>query len=161
MRCPFCQSDDTQVKDSRPADDNSAIRRRRICSSCGGRFTTFERIQLRDMMVEKSDGKIQTFDREKIMRSMQVALRKRPVSVENIEKAVNGIVRQLESSGENQFQAAYIGGLVMNALVNLDMIGYIRYASVYKDFRQTEDFNEFIDEIQTLRAEQVEKTTKK
>lgn len=157
MRCPFCQSEDTQVKDSRPAEDYSSIRRRRICSSCGGRFTTFERIQLREIMIEKSDGKMQPFDRDKITRSMQVALRKRPVGIEAIEKAANGIVRQLESEGENEFKASYIGELVMNALASLDIIGYIRYASVYKDFRKTEDFNEFIEEIQSLQALQVDK----
>lgn len=157
MRCPFCQSEDTQVKDSRPAEDNGAIRRRRVCSSCGGRFTTFERIQLRELMVLKSDGKIQPFDREKISRSMQLALRKRPVDVDAIEKATSGIVRQLESMGETEFKASHIGELVMNALVSLDMVGYIRYASVYKDFRETEDFNDFIEEVQSLQAQNIKK----
>ena len=157
MRCPFCQSEDTQVKDSRPAEDNGAIRRRRVCSSCGGRFTTFERIQLRELMVLKSDGKIQPFDREKISRSMQLALRKRPVDMDAIEKATSGIVRQLESMGETEFKASHIGELVMNALVSLDMVGYIRYASVYKDFRETEDFNDFIEEVQSLQAQNIKK----
>lgn len=157
MHCPFCQSTDIQVKDSRPADDNSAIRRRRVCSGCGGRFTTFERIQLREMNVIKSDGKVQPFDRDKVTRSMQVALRKRPVEMEAIEKATNGIVRQLESSGESEFKASFIGELVMNALISLDMIGYIRYASVYKDFRETDDFNAFIEEIKEIQALQTRK----
>jgi len=112
MRCPFCQSDDTQVKDSRPTEDNSSIRRRRACGECGGRFTTFERIQLRDMTVVKSDGKRQAFDREKVIHSMQVALQKRPVSTEQIEKAVTGIVRQLESEGDNEFSSKHVGDLV-------------------------------------------------
>lgn len=160
MRCPFCQSDDTQVKDSRPTEDNSSIRRRRACGDCGGRFTTFERIQLRDMMVTKSDGKIQPFDREKIIRSMQVALQKRPVTTEQIEKATNGIVRQLESEGENEFPAKHIGELVMNALISLDMVGYIRFTSVYKDFRDPEDFNAFLKEVQDLQANQAHKKKK-
>ena len=152
MRCPFCQSDDTQVKDSRPADDNAAIRRRRSCSSCGGRFTTFERIQLRDMSVIKSDNKVQPFDRDKIIKSMRVALQKRPVELDAIEKAANGIVRQLESEGDNEFPASHIGDLVMKALINLDMVGYIRYVSVYKDFRDPDDFNAFLQEVQELQA---------
>ena len=152
MRCPFCQSDDTQVKDSRPADDNAAIRRRRSCSACGGRFTTFERIQLRDMSVVKSDNKVQPFDRDKIIKSMRVALQKRPVELDVIEKAANGIVRQLESEGDNEFPASHIGDLVMKALINLDTVGYIRYASVYKDFRDHEDFNAFLEEVQELQA---------
>lgn len=161
MRCPFCQSDDTQVKDSRPTDDNSAIRRRRACNECGGRFTTFERIQLRDIMVVKSDDKRQAFDREKIIRSMQVALQKRPVSTEQIEKAVTGIVRQLESDGSNEFTSSQVGDLVMKALANLDMVGYIRYTSVYKDFRDPEDFNAFLEEVRTIQAEQIGKAKKK
>ena len=157
MRCPFCQNDDTQVKDSRPTEDSSSIRRRRVCSGCGGRFTTFERIQLRDMTVVKSDGKTQNFDRDKIIRSMQVALRKRPVEMEAIEKATNGIVRQLESEGENEFPASHIGDLVMKALISLDTVGYIRFTSVYKDFRDPADFNDFLQEVQDLQAEQVSK----
>ncbi len=161
MRCPFCQSDDTQVKDSRPTDDNSAIRRRRACNECGGRYTTFERIQLRDMIIMKSDDKRQPFDREKIIRSMQVALQKRPVSTEQIEKAVTGIVRQLESDGSNEFSSKYVGDLVMKALANLDMVGYIRYTSVYKDFRDPEDFNAFLEEVRSLQEEQNSKSKKK
>jgi len=152
MRCPFCQSEDSQVKDSRPTEDSSAIRRRRSCPDCGGRFTTFERIQLRDMNVLKSDGKIQPFDREKVIRSMRTALQKRPVDSSAIEKAVSGIVRQLESEGENQIGASHIGELVMNALIILDTVGYIRYTSVYKDFRDPEDFNDFLKEVQDRQA---------
>lgn len=152
MRCPFCQSDDSQVKDSRPAEDNSAIRRRRSCASCGARFTTFERIQLRDMSVRKSDGKVQSFNREKIIHSMQVALQKRPVSTEQIEKAVTGIVRQLENEGHNEFSSNHIGEMVMQALINLDIVGYIRFTSVYKDFKEPEDFNNFLEEVQALQA---------
>jgi transcriptional repressor NrdR len=150
MRCPFCSSEDSQVKDSRPSEDGSAIRRRRFCASCGARFTTFERIQLRDMIVIKNDERRQTFDREKINRSMLVALRKRPVDIEQIEKSVNAIVRQLESMGESEIPSSQIGELVMRALARLDQIGYIRYASVYKDFRKPEDFNEFLDEIKDI-----------
>lgn len=157
MRCPFCDNEETQVKDSRPTEDNSAIRRRRACAACGGRFTTFERIQLRDMIVLKSGGRQQTFDRDKIIRSMSVALRKRPVSSEQIEKAANGIVRQLESEGEQEIPASRIGELVMKALVNLDVVGYIRYTSVYKDFRNPEDFNDFLEEVQALQAQNAQK----
>lgn len=150
MRCPFCSSDETQVKDSRPTEDNSSIRRRRACSSCGGRFTTFERIQLRDLTVLKSGDKREPFDRDKILRSMQVALSKRPVDSDQIDKAVSGIVRQLESLGEQEIPSAEIGSLVMNALVQLDIVGYIRYASVYKDFRKPEDFNAFVEELKSI-----------
>ncbi len=153
MRCPFCQSEESQVKDSRPTEDSSAIRRRRVCNGCGARFTTFERIQLRELMVKKSNGKIQVFDRDKISRSMSVALRKRPIDESVIEQAVTGIVRQLENEGENETLAAHIGDLVMRALIKLDIVGYIRYASVYKDFRDPEDFNDFLNEVQTLQAE--------
>ncbi|NQZ13298.1 MAG: transcriptional repressor NrdR [Alphaproteobacteria bacterium] len=154
MRCPFCNSEDTQVKDSRPAEDNHAIRRRRACNACGGRFTTFERVQLRDLIVVKSDGRQQVFDRDKIIRSMSVALRKRPVEMTAIEKAASGIVRQLESEGEQEVQAERIGELVMNALVQLDLVGYIRYTSVYKDFRNPEDFNSFLENVRELQAQQ-------
>ena len=154
MRCPFCNSEDTQVKDSRPAEDNHAIRRRRACNACGGRFTAFERVQLRDLIVVKSDGRQQVFDRDKIIRSMSVALRKRPVEMTAIEKAASGIVRQLESEGEQEVQAERIGELVMNALVQLDLVGYIRYTSVYKDFRNPEDFNSFLENVRELQAQQ-------
>ena len=153
MRCPFCQSEESQVKDSRPTEDSSAIRRRRVCNGCGARFTTFERIQLRDLMVIKSDGKQQLFDRDKVSRSMRVALRKRPIDESVIEQAVTGIVRQLESEGENEIPAKHIGELVMRALITLDVVGYIRYASVYKDFREPEDFNDFLNEVQALQAD--------
>ncbi|MEM6781291.1 MAG: transcriptional regulator NrdR [Pseudomonadota bacterium] len=150
MRCPFCSSEDTQVKDSRPTDDNSSIRRRRACSACGGRFTTFERIQLRDITVLKSGDKREPFDRDKITRSMQIALSKRAVDSDQIEKAVSGIVRQLESLGDQEIPSGKIGSLVMNALIELDIVGYIRYASVYKDFRKPEDFNSFVEELKSL-----------
>ncbi len=153
MRCPFCQSDDTQVKDSRPTEDNSAIRRRRSCPKCGARFTTFERIQLRELTIVKAGGRKQTFDRDKIIRSMQVALRKRPVDSEEIEKAANGIVRQLETMGEAEIDSKTVGGMVMRALVKLDVVGYIRYASVYRDFKEPEDFNAFLDEVRELQDE--------
>jgi transcriptional regulator NrdR len=149
MRCPFCGTDDTQVKDSRSSEDGAAIRRRRLCSSCGSRFTTFERIQLRDLIVIKRDGKKGVFDREKIVKSMEIALRKRKVDNEIIERAQNGIVRQLESSGENEIPSDLIGELVMNALSQIDHVAYIRYASVYRNFREASDFGKFVkDEFQ-------------
>src|SRR3982750_4619664 len=151
MRCPFCNHEDTQVKDSRPAEESVAIRRRRECTECEARFTTFERIQLRDMTVIKSGDRRQPFDRDKISRSMQIALRKRPVSVEEIEKTVSHIVRQLESHGEPEIKSGQIGELVMKALAKLDTVGYIRYASVYHDFREPEDFKDFLDETKKLR----------
>lgn len=157
MRCPFCGHEETQVKDSRPSEDASAIRRRRNCPSCGGRFTTFERIQLRDLVVLKSGDRRQPFDREKIIRSMQVALRKRPVTIDQIEKAANGIVRQLESGGELEIPANEIGQSVMSALIELDIVGYIRYASVYQDFRELDDFNAFVEEIKNLQTEKKRK----
>lgn len=151
MRCPFCNHDETQVKDSRPTEDNSAIRRRRSCAACGARFTTFERVQLRDMTVLKSAGKRkQPFVREKMLKSMEVALRKRPVEIETIEKAANSIVRQLESTGDSEVTAEQIGALVMQALASIDTVGYIRYASVYKDFRRPEDFNEFLETVKNI-----------
>ena len=157
MRCPFCGSDDTQVKDSRPTEDNSAIRRRRSCPDCDERFTTFERVQLREMSVVKSGSRKQPFDRDKIIKSMQVALRKRPVELEDIEKATNNIVRQLESQGEHEINSRMIGEYVMKALIELDAVGYIRYASVYKDFRAPGDFNEFLSELKDLPAKKGKK----
>ena len=154
MRCPFCSSDETHVKDSRPAEDNSAIRRRRACPECGGRFTTYERIQLREMTVLKAGERKQPFDRDKIIRSMQTALQKRPVELEKIEKTANSIVRQLESMGEPEVKSRQIGELVMKALARMDAIGYIRYASVYKDFRQPEDFNAFLDEVKEIQSKE-------
>jgi transcriptional repressor NrdR len=147
MRCPFCGSDDTQVKDSRPSDDGSAIRRRRFCPACGARFTTFERVQLRDLMVIKNAGDKQPFEREKLARSMRIALRKRPVAEERLERAVNSVVRQLEALGENDITTKQIGAIVMEALQALDHVAYVRYASVYRDFRTPEDFNAFVNSL--------------
>ena len=146
MRCPFCGKDDTQVKDSRASDDGGSIRRRRLCTSCGSRFTTFERIQLRDLTVIKRNGKKIPFDRDKLLKSMLMALRKRQTEEDAIERAVNGIVRQLESYGENDVQSKLIGELVMNALAEIDNVAYIRYASVYRDFREAEDFGKFVEQ---------------
>lgn len=150
MRCPFCGHEETQVKDSRPTEDNSAIRRRRSCPECEERFTTFERVQMRDMTVLKSGDRKQPFDPDKIIKSMQIALRKRPVELEEIERAASEIVRQLESTGEAEIKSRKIGKLVMNALIDLDLVGYIRYASVYKDFRDPDDFNDFLNKVQEL-----------
>ena len=150
MHCPFCSYEETQVKDSRPSEDGTSIRRRRACTECGARFTTFERVMLRELTVIKSGDKRQAFDRDKITRSMQLALRKRPVTQEHIERAVNGIVRQLEVSGESEVTSFNIGELVMQALVGLDKVGYIRYASVYKDFSKPDDFKSFVKELDTL-----------
>ena len=146
MRCPFCSNEDSQVKDSRPTEDNTAIRRRRICEQCGSRFTTFERIQLRDLTVIKRNGKKIPFDRDKVLKSMLMALRKRETEDDAIERAVNGIVRQLESYGENDIQSKLIGELVMNALAEIDNVAYIRYASVYRDFREAGDFGKFVEQ---------------
>jgi transcriptional repressor NrdR len=147
MRCPFCGTEDTQVKDSRPTDDNSAIRRRRSCTSCGMRFTTFERVQLRELTVVKKDGKREPLDRDKLARSMMIALRKRPVDPERVERMVSGIVRQLESRGEQEVPAQDIGELVMEGLRNLDDVAYVRFASVYRDFREAKDFETFVGEL--------------
>ncbi len=147
MRCPFCGNDDTQVKDSRPTEDNSAIRRRRQCVNCGARFTTFERVQIRELTVVKSNGKRESFDREKLLRSMQIALRKRPVDSDRLERVVNGIVRNLESSGESDIPSKTLGGLIMDALKTLDPVAYVRFASVYRNFREARDFEEFIETI--------------
>lgn len=148
MRCPFCGNDDTQVKDSRPTEDNSAIRRRRYCPACGARFTTFERIQLRELTVIKSSGTREPFDRDKLFRSLHIALRKRPVESERIERVVNSMTRQLESSGETEIPSKVIGEMVMKHLATLDKVGYVRYASVYKDFSEPSDFNEFVGRLQ-------------
>lgn len=147
MRCPFCGNEETQVKDSRPTEDASAIRRRRQCSNCGARFTTFERVQLRELTVVKTNGKREPFDREKLLRSMTIALRKRPVDRDRLERVVNGIVRRLESSGESDVPASLIGELVMDALASLDQVAYVRFASVYRNFREARDFEEFIEKI--------------
>jgi transcriptional repressor NrdR len=147
MRCPFCGNDDTQVKDSRPTEDNSAIRRRRQCPNCGARFTTFERVQLRELTVVKSNGKREPFDRDKLLRSMTISLRKRPVEPERLDRVVNGIVRRLESSGESEIPAKLIGELVMDALASLDPVAYVRFASVYRNFREARDFEEFVEKL--------------
>jgi len=146
MKCPFCSQDETQVKDSRPAEDNSVIRRRRQCNLCGARFTTFERVQLRELTVVKRSGRRVPFDRDKLLRSVTIALRKRPVESDRIDQLVSGIVRRLESQGDADIPSSSIGELVMEALANIDPVAYVRYASVYKDFRETRDFERFLDE---------------
>jgi transcriptional repressor NrdR len=143
LRCPFCAHDDSQVKDSRPTEDGAAIRRRRQCENCAGRFTTFERIQLRDLTVLKSEGRRETFDREKLARSVAIACRKRPIEQARIDQMVSGIQRQLETLGDAEIEAQQIGALVMDALKGLDSVAYIRFASVYKDFAEARDFEEF------------------
>jgi len=145
MRCPFCGNDESQVKDSRPSEDGAAIRRRRMCPACGGRFTTFERVQLRELTILKRSGRRVPFDREKLVRSISIALRKRPVDPERVERMVSTIVRQLESMGETEVASSVVGELVMKALKAVDDVGYVRYASVYQDFRQTEDFAKFLN----------------
>ena len=147
MRCPFCGHDDTQVKDSRPADDGSAIRRRRSCTNCGQRFTTVERVQLRDLVVVKSDGRRVAFDRDKLARSVRIALRKRPISDERQERIVNGIVRQLEATGDGDVASKQIGELVMETLKEVDAVAYVRFASVYRNFREAKDFEAFLGEL--------------
>ena len=147
MRCPYCGSLETQVKDSRPTEDASSIRRRRVCPDCGGRFTTFERVQLRELTVVKKSGRRVPFDRDKLMRSLEIALRKRPVDGERVDRMVNGIVRQLESQGDSDIASDRIGELVMEGLRALDGVAYVRFASVYRNFRETRDFNMLIDEL--------------
>ena len=147
MRCPYCGGLDTQVKDSRPSDDNAAIRRRRVCPDCGGRFTTFERVQLRELTVVKRSGRRIPFDRDKLQRSVEIALRKRPVDAERVERMVNGIVRQLESSGEGEVPSETIGELVMEGLKGLDDVAYVRFASVYRNFREAKDFEDLLGEL--------------
>jgi transcriptional repressor NrdR len=152
MRCPFCGHDDTQVKDSRPAEDGASIRRRRSCVSCGQRFTTVERVQLRELTVLKTDGRRAAFDREKLSRSISIALRKRPVEDDRIERVVNGIVRQLEASGETDIPSKQIGELVMETLKAVDEVAYVRFASVYRDFREAKDFEEFLGSMEGDRS---------
>ena len=147
MRCPYCGTLDTQVKDSRPTEDSAAIRRRRVCPSCGGRFTTFERVQLRELVVLKRSGRRIPFDRDKLIRSVEVALRKRPVDPDRIERMVSGIVRRLESTGETEIQSSNIGELVMEGLKQLDDVAYVRFASVYRNFREPKDFEKVLEEI--------------
>ena len=144
MKCPFCGHSDTQVKDSRPSDDGSAIRRRRSCPQCSGRFTTFERVQLRELMILKRNGRRTPFDRDKLERSLNVALRKRPVQAEQVEQLVSRITRQLESLGETEIASSVVGDFIMKALKGVDEVAYVRYASVYKDFRHTGDFARFL-----------------
>ena len=146
MRCPFCGHDETQVKDSRPSEDGAAIRRRRLCPACEGRFTTFERVQLRELTILKRSGRRAPFDRDKLARSLSVALRKRPVEPERVERMISAIVRQLESMGETELPSSTIGELIMKHLKQLDDVAYVRYASVYRDFKETGDFAQFLSE---------------
>jgi transcriptional repressor NrdR len=146
MRCPFCGHPESQVKDSRPSEDGAAIRRRRLCPQCGGRFTTFERVQLRELTIVKRSGRRSPFDRDKLARSVAIALRKRPIDPERVERVISGIVRQLESRGETELSSAVVGEMVMKALKALDDVAYVRYASVYRDFRQTDDFAKFLSD---------------
>ena len=161
MRCPFCGNEETQVKDSRPTEDNSAIRRRRYCPECEQRFTTFERVQLREMTVVKAGERKQPFDRDKLIRSMQVALRKRPIELIDIEKAADKIVRFLESQGESEVPSELIGQQVMDALIEMDVVGYIRFASVYKDFRKPADFDNFLEQLKKLEQKTKKEIEKK
>ncbi|MDP8916388.1 MAG: transcriptional regulator NrdR [Pseudomonadota bacterium] len=146
MRCPFCGNMESQVKDSRPSEDGQAIRRRRFCPACAGRFTTFERVQLRELNIVKRSGRRTPFDRDKLVRSVSIALRKRPIEPERVEQMVSGIVRQLESRGETDIPSSVVGELVMEALRSVDEVAYVRYASVYRDFRETGDFARFLGE---------------
>ena len=150
MRCPFCGHDDSQVKDSRPTEDGAAIRRRRQCEGCAARFTTFERIQLRDLVVVKSDQKREPFDREKLLRSVAIAARKRPVDAVRIEKLVSGIQRRLETQGEGEVSSKRVGEMVMEGLKGLDSVAYIRFASVYRDFSEARDFEEFAGSVEEV-----------
>jgi transcriptional repressor NrdR len=147
VKCPFCGYEDTQVKDSRPAEDSAAIRRRRACPSCGARFTTFERVQLREITVLKTDGRRVPFDREKLARSIRVALRKRPVDEDRIERLVNSIQRRLETEGETEIPSRKIGEIVMESLKELDQVAYVRFASVYRNFGEARDFQAFLGEL--------------
>jgi transcriptional repressor NrdR len=147
MRCPFCGNDDSQVKDSRPTDDNAAIRRRRFCPACGARWTTFERVQLRELSVVKKDGEKSPFDRDKLARSLSIALRKRPVAEDRIDRIVNSIQRRLETLGESEIPTKVVGEMVMENLRELDQVAYVRFASVYKNFREAKDFEEFVEQI--------------
>ena len=146
MRCPFCGHDESQVKDSRPSEDGAAIRRRRMCPSCEGRFTTFERVQLRELTILKRSGRRTPFERDKLARSVAIAIRKRPIEPDRVERMISAIVRQLESMGETELPSSTIGELMMKHLKQLDDVAYVRYASVYRDFRETEDFARFLGE---------------
>jgi transcriptional repressor NrdR len=147
MRCPFCGNIETQVKDSRPAEDHVAIRRRRSCPGCGGRFTTYERVQLRDLVVVKKNGRREDFDRDKLARSIRIAMQKRPVEPERIEQMISGIVRRLESMGDTDIPSEVIGEIVMEALARIDTVAYVRFASVYKNFQEADDFEDFVAEL--------------
>lgn len=147
MRCPFCGNTDTQVKDSRPAEDHAAIRRRRFCPACGGRFTTYERVQLRDLVVIKTNGRREPFDRSKLERSIRISMQKRPIEPERIDQMISGIVRRLESMGETDIPSATIGEIVMESLARIDTVAYVRFASVYKNFQNPDDFDKFVSEL--------------
>ena len=147
MRCPFCGNEETQVKDSRPTEDKASIRRRRFCAACGARFTTFERVQLRELTVVKRNGRKVPFEREKLERSISIALRKRPVEPERVDRMVTGIIRRLESMGESEIPVNVIGELAMSGLESLDKVAYVRFASVYKNFREAKDFEDFLGQI--------------
>ena len=147
MRCPFCGNIDTQVKDSRPAEDNVAIRRRRFCPACAGRFTTYERVQLRDLVVLKSSGRREDFDRDKLSRSVRIALQKHPIEAERVDQMISGIVRRLESMGETDVKSKVIGEIVMETLARIDTVAYVRFASVYKNFQAADDFDKFVSEL--------------
>jgi transcriptional repressor NrdR len=156
MRCPFCGSEESQVKDSRPSEDGAAIRRRRLCPDCAGRFTTFERVQLRELTILKRSGRRTPFERDKLARSIAIAIRKRPVDPERVERMISTIVRQLESMGETELPSSAVGELVMKQLKQLDDVAYVRYASVYRDFRETQDFARFLGEEGLSETEQSE-----
>ncbi len=147
MRCPYCGHDNTQVKDSRPTEDSTAIRRRRVCNACGGRFTTFERVQLRDLVVVKKSGRRMPFDRDKLTRSVMTALRKRDIEPERAERMISGVVRQLESRGDSEVSSEQIGRLVMEGLKSLDDVAFVRFASVYRNFSKADDFSSFLAEL--------------
>lgn len=147
MRCPFCGNIDTQVKDSRPAEEHVSIRRRRFCPACAGRFTTYERAQLRDLVVVKSNGRREDFDRDKLERSIRIALQKRPVEPERVEQMISGIVRRLESMGETDIASKTVGEIVMESLARIDTVAYVRFASVYKNFQAADDFDKFVSEL--------------
>lgn len=147
MRCPYCGDVDTQVKDSRPAEDQVAVRRRRLCTACGGRFTTYERVQLRDLVVIKSNGRREDFDRDKMARSIRISMRKRPIEPERIDQMISGIVRRLESMGDSDIHTSTIGEIVMETLARIDTVAYVRFASVYKNFQAADDFDKFVSEL--------------
>ncbi len=147
MRCPFCGDTETQVKDSRPAEDHVTIRRRRFCQACGGRFTTYERVQLRDLTVLKKNGRRESFDRDKLSRSIRIALQKRPIEADRVDQMISGIVRRLESLGDSDVRSENIGEIVMEALARIDTVAYVRFASVYKNFQEADDFEDFVAEL--------------